>query len=341
MKPARLLRWYPRAWRERYGEELLALIQDTLDEGRPTWRLRLGVIWGGLRERVPPGGAGRDGGGQAHVHPDWLTTLVAGMILGQPALESQGIAAPGTGRGRRRRPSTRWSAPSPSPVSSCWPAGWWPLPAFIAFLREGGWPKIRRRVAWAAGATVAAGGGLAGLFLAERSMSSAQVNHSWAYGIGVVATTAALVVASGLWASAVTATAKHLKLATRARAAQPLLAAVTLTAALAIVPANLIWLAAIQSSLPWLVVGVTNLALVGFVTPRSDRAGRAPEPTAAGRRQREDDRQPVRSADTRPPPGLTIWGAAWQAAQSALIAPAVCSSSGRYSPLCLHRYGAT
>ena len=51
MKPARLLRWYPRAWRERYGEELLALIQDTLDEGRPTWRLRLSVAWGGLRER--------------------------------------------------------------------------------------------------------------------------------------------------------------------------------------------------------------------------------------------------------------------------------------------------
>jgi hypothetical protein len=34
MKPASLLRWYPRAWRERYGEELLALVQDTLDEGQ-------------------------------------------------------------------------------------------------------------------------------------------------------------------------------------------------------------------------------------------------------------------------------------------------------------------
>ena len=56
MRPARLLRWYPRAWRERYGEELLVLIQDTLDEGRPTWRLRLGVIWGGLRERVHQAG---------------------------------------------------------------------------------------------------------------------------------------------------------------------------------------------------------------------------------------------------------------------------------------------
>ena len=51
MKPASLLRWYPRAWRERYGGELAALIQDNLDEGRPAWRLRLSAIGGGLRER--------------------------------------------------------------------------------------------------------------------------------------------------------------------------------------------------------------------------------------------------------------------------------------------------
>ena len=41
MKPATLLRWYPRAWRERYGGELAALIQDDLDEGRSAWRLRV------------------------------------------------------------------------------------------------------------------------------------------------------------------------------------------------------------------------------------------------------------------------------------------------------------
>jgi hypothetical protein len=141
-------------------------------------------------------------------------------------------------------------------------------PAFIAFLREGGWRKIRRRVAWAAGATVAAGGGLAGLFLGQRYMSSAELSHSGTYGAGVVATTAALTAASGLWASAAAAAAKQLKLATRARAAQPLLAAVTLIAAFAIVPANLIWLAATESSLPWLVIGVANLAGVGFAAPR-------------------------------------------------------------------------
>jgi hypothetical protein len=33
-----LLRWYPRAWRERYGEEFLAVVEDTLDGSRPGWR---------------------------------------------------------------------------------------------------------------------------------------------------------------------------------------------------------------------------------------------------------------------------------------------------------------
>ena len=56
MKPAdpdaaKLLRWYPRAWRERYGEEFLAMVEDSLDGERPGRRFRLSVAWAGLRER--------------------------------------------------------------------------------------------------------------------------------------------------------------------------------------------------------------------------------------------------------------------------------------------------
>ena len=45
MKPsdpdaAKLLRWYPRVWRERYGEEFLAMVEDSLEGRRPGWRLR-------------------------------------------------------------------------------------------------------------------------------------------------------------------------------------------------------------------------------------------------------------------------------------------------------------
>ena len=60
----------------------------------------------------------------------------------------------------------------------------------------------------------------------------------------------------------------------------------TLTAALTIMSANLFWLAAIQSSLPWLVFGVANLAVVGVVMPRgigrAVRKGRRLRAAASG-----------------------------------------------------------
>jgi hypothetical protein len=285
MKPANLLRWYPRAWREQYGEELLALIQDTQDEGRPTWRLRIGVIWGGLRER---GHQARQAG----------TAAVKRTTPGRPLILVVGLVVADIPWNLKALPQARgWQATAALGVLAgivaftgvcVLASALVAAPAFVAFLREGGWPKIRRRVAWAAGATVAAGGGMAGLVLGERSMSSAQLSQSWAYAIGVAATGLALVVALGLWASTAAATAKHLKLAPRARAEQLLLAPVTLTAALALVPANVILLAAIQSSLPWLVVGMANLAVLGAVAPgkigQAARRGKRLRRAAAGGR---------------------------------------------------------
>jgi hypothetical protein len=50
----RLARWlvrlYPRDWRERYGEEFAALLQD----GSGEIRALLNVLWSALRERVVP-----------------------------------------------------------------------------------------------------------------------------------------------------------------------------------------------------------------------------------------------------------------------------------------------
>jgi hypothetical protein len=285
VKPASLLRWYPRAWRERYGEEFLALIQDSADEGRPTWRLRLSVISGGLRERGHQAGqAGK--AAVKRVSSSWLLDVAAGLAVANVPWNLKASLPP----------SRAWQATTALGVlagiiaftgAAVLASALVAAPAFVAFLRVGGWPKIRRRVAWAAGATVAAGGGMAGLVLGQRSMSSAQLSHSWAYAAGVGATALALVVAFGLWASAAAATAKHLKLAPRARAAHLLLAAVTVTAALAIVPANVIWLAAIQSSLPWLVVGLVTLAVVGALAPRrirqAARKGRRLRRAAAAR----------------------------------------------------------
>ena len=35
----------------RYGDEFLAMVEDTLDGRGPGWRLQLSVAWSGLRQR--------------------------------------------------------------------------------------------------------------------------------------------------------------------------------------------------------------------------------------------------------------------------------------------------
>jgi len=52
---ARLLRWYPAGWRERYGDEFAALLRDTIADGRGGLCLSLDVASGGLAARAEDG----------------------------------------------------------------------------------------------------------------------------------------------------------------------------------------------------------------------------------------------------------------------------------------------
>jgi hypothetical protein len=46
-----VLRWYPSAWRRRYGKELVALLEDTYGDQPLPLRCRLSLIHSGTRER--------------------------------------------------------------------------------------------------------------------------------------------------------------------------------------------------------------------------------------------------------------------------------------------------
>jgi hypothetical protein len=52
----RLLMWYPRVWRARYGDELAALLVAELAEQGPCWRRSANVAVSGLRARLAGGG---------------------------------------------------------------------------------------------------------------------------------------------------------------------------------------------------------------------------------------------------------------------------------------------
>lgn len=48
----RSLRWYPPAWRHRYGEEFIALLEDTYADGAIPLRCRMLLFRSGMTERV-------------------------------------------------------------------------------------------------------------------------------------------------------------------------------------------------------------------------------------------------------------------------------------------------
>jgi hypothetical protein len=48
----RVLRWYPAAWRHRYGEELVAMLDDTYGDGQISLRVRVSLIRSAMTQRV-------------------------------------------------------------------------------------------------------------------------------------------------------------------------------------------------------------------------------------------------------------------------------------------------
>jgi hypothetical protein len=47
-----ILRWYPPAWRRRYGEELIAMLDDTYGNDKLPPRVRISLFRSGLTERI-------------------------------------------------------------------------------------------------------------------------------------------------------------------------------------------------------------------------------------------------------------------------------------------------
>jgi hypothetical protein len=204
MKPsdpdaAKLLRWYPRPWRERYGEEFLAMVEDNLDGERPGLRFRLSVARAGLRER---GHRVRLAGRRAAppvlsaLTGRWWTFFVAGFVFAILPYEFK--APSGTAQGWRVTAAlAALVAVAVLGGVAVLISGLLALPAFGRFLRAGGWRQIRRRVAWAAGATAAAGGGLAVLVLVQGSLTYDQLSASWVFFLGDAGTGLLLAAAFG------------------------------------------------------------------------------------------------------------------------------------------------
>jgi len=145
-----LLHAYPRRWRERYGEELLALL-----EAEPvTWRVRANVVTAGLGERLR--GSGRP---QSRILWAWSLFVVGGLAFQKTSEHWQAVVPAGD----RFVPTAAFDVVQAAAVvgSTAVLVGVaLALPAFVRDLRSGGWRAVRRPVLVASCATVVAAAAL-------------------------------------------------------------------------------------------------------------------------------------------------------------------------------------
>jgi hypothetical protein len=264
-----LLGWYPPRWRDRYGDEFGALMEDALGDRPPTRRFRLGIALAGLRERGHEAGVSGDSmlpadrarAGSLLVLYAWALFLVAGSSFAKLS-EGFGLAVP-----TRTAPlaSGAYRAVMVVAILTCLVviAGMAiAAPAFLRFLRAGGWSTIRRHVGRALIATVVAVAALVALVAVAHTLTPAQRNAEvathpvvWYYLVEFIATMLLVAVALALWTAAAVAAARRLDLPRPVLCAEAVLAAGAAVAMVVMTAGTAVWWGSIASSAPWFLQG--------------------------------------------------------------------------------------
>jgi hypothetical protein len=218
----RLLRWYPRSWRHRYGDEFGALIEDTYGDGPMPLRPRLSIAHSGLVERARSSGLAGNGEAAGEVRSGallvlcaWSVAVVGGSAFAKFA-EHWSAATPA---GSRAAPTVAYDAMTVAAVLGAVIvviAATSVAPMFVRFLREDGWTRVRlqvwRAVAVSALATVATAGLVA---WAHHLGPHVRNGGMWPYGVVALGWAALIVTSIAFWTSAVVATTSQLDLSDR------------------------------------------------------------------------------------------------------------------------------
>jgi hypothetical protein len=151
----RLLRWYPPSWRQRYGPELTALIEDSYGPGGLPRRVRLATVRAGLVERVRSSGLGsptegerpeaRSCNGSLLMLCAWAFFVVGGAMMAK-FNENWEVGIP---RPDRWLPTAGYDLVEGAAALGALVvvvAGLLVVPTFLRALTQQGWPLIRRQV---------------------------------------------------------------------------------------------------------------------------------------------------------------------------------------------------
>lgn len=250
----RLMRWFPRRWRERYKDEFSALLDSSLDGSRPTWRMRWDVARAGLAMRLREAGLVGDApptvtirSGASLVLAAWAIFVVAGIALQRGSEHWQSV----TPSSALPAASTAFGAIQAAAVVG---TGFVVigalavLPAFLRFVKTGELRSVAKP-AFVAGATSA----VAGALLLITLVIAWTVSPTSATAFRPLVVVLGIAIAAGIAAVTFAAivTVHRLELSERILRIEGWLAVGVAAAIVLMTVAASVWAAIIATSVPW------------------------------------------------------------------------------------------
>ncbi len=244
------LRWYPRSWRARYGDELIALLDDEYDDHLPSL-VHLGLVSGGLRQRARQSGLTGDSApaadgvraGALVVLAAWVAFVIAGASFAKFS-EHFDEALPHS-MSAHRLPDLAFTAlQTLAGVASILVAvgALLAVPTFVRYLRAGGWPSVRGhflRALACTGLTVAV---TVPLLVWAHHLTPHQRNGGLhMYGALLLIWAALIVMTLTLWTVVATAAGRRVAFSKAILTAEAILAGVIAVAMVLMVGATAVW----------------------------------------------------------------------------------------------------
>lgn len=261
--PRTMLRWYPARWRVRYGDELIAMIEDDLGGKSPSIPYRWAVARSGMGERLREAGLRGDSvspevrmrGGTLAVLFAFAIFVIAGVAFGKISEHwDESIRV-----GSRHVPAVSFNLLG-SLALACGLvvllAAAALLPNVIRFLRAGGWPAIRRRVLWATSVTSLAVLAGTGLVVWAHRLTTHQRNSGFGWYQLLFAVVGILFAASVVtWAAAAVSVTRRLAIELAKLKVLGVFAMVVAACMPVMTAAAATWWGAMATTAPWFLAG--------------------------------------------------------------------------------------
>lgn len=260
MSRERWLRWYPPAWRERYGDELADLVAAmSADRGtRSRGLLLLDIARGGTRERLrgwlgggDPSPGGRVRAGVLLVLCGWAVFLVGGAVF-QRFSENWRQVTPASARGLPGAAYDTLIAAAVVAALLVIAGILWALPHVVSFLRSRDLRPLADTVAAAVTATIVAVVLFVVVLIWSHSLASAQRNGGdTGYEAAFVVFGLAAAVALAIWTALAVRLARLVELPASVLRVEKLLAVGVGACMGLMLIAVAVWWGALAHSAPW------------------------------------------------------------------------------------------